>query len=287
MSNMITRAAAAYTLDAPASWDAYKEKLARWVGAAVESGATLLVFPEYGAMELAALAGADVGRDLTRSAKAVSERMDEATGHFADLAKSHHVCILTPSGPVWEDGRFVNRATFVGPDGVIGHQDKQIMTRYERETWSIAPGGPLMLMDTPMGVMGVLICYDCEFPLLARALVEAGADILLVPSNTDTAAGYNRVRIGAMARALENQCVVVQSCTVGDAPWCEAVNRNTGAAGVFGPPDVGFPDTGVLSIGALDTAGWTIASFERDVIQSVRSGGQVTNHQDWVRQLGD
>ncbi|MCE8472812.1 amidohydrolase, partial [Rhodovulum sulfidophilum] len=125
--------------------------------------------------------------------------------------------------------------------------------------WNVHPGGPLALFDTALGRIGVLICYDCEFPLLARALVEAGAEILLVPSCTDTLAGYWRVRIGAMARALEGQCVVVQSPTLGEAPWCPAVDVNIGAAAIYGPPDTGFPSTGILAEGALNAPGWVHA----------------------------
>ena len=97
----------------------------------------------------------------------------------------------------------------------MGVQDKQVMTRFEAEVWEVVPGGPLQLFDTALGRIGILICYDSEFPLLGRALSEA--DILLVPSVTEALTGYSRVRIGAKARALENQCVTVMASVVGDA----------------------------------------------------------------------
>jgi predicted amidohydrolase len=110
------------------------------------------------------------------------------------------------------------------------------------------------VFDTALGRIGVLICYDAEFPLLGRALIEAGVEILLVPSCTEALSGYWRVRIGAMARALEGQCVVVHSPTVGPAPWSPAVDMNTGAAAIYGPPDLGFPETGVLAEGDAERA---------------------------------
>ena len=131
----------------------------------------------------------------------------------------------------------------------MGVQDKQIMTRFEREDWGVAGGGPLRIFDTALGRIGIMICYDSEFPLLGRAL--AGADLILVPSGTEARAGYSRVRIGAQARALENQCVTVMSSTVGEAPWCPHVDASIGMGGVFGPPDTGFPQTGVISEGTL------------------------------------
>jgi predicted amidohydrolase len=155
------------------------------------------------------------------------------------------------------------------------------MTRFERETWDVGPGGPLRVFDTALGKIGILICYDAEFPLLGRALADAGAEIILVPSCTDTRAGYSRVRIGAMARALENQCVVVQSPTVGYAQWSPAVDENVGAAGVFGPPDLGFPDTGILAEGALNDPGLVAAQVDLAAVATVRAQGAVFNHAHW------
>jgi predicted amidohydrolase len=85
----------------------------------------------------------------------------------------------------------VNRASFFGPEGPLGVQDKQVMTRFEREQWDVVPGGPLKVFDTRLGRIGVLICYDAEFPLLGRALMEAGVEILLVPSCTEALSGYS------------------------------------------------------------------------------------------------
>jgi predicted amidohydrolase len=144
------------------------------------------------------------------------------------------------------------------------------MTRFEREHWNVVPGGPLRVFDTRLGRIGVLICYDAEFPLLGRALIEAGVEILLVPSCTEALSGYSRVRVGAMARALEGQCVVVHSPTVGPASWSPAVDMNTGAAAIYGPPDLGFPETGVLAQGDLNAPGWVTAEVDRGSVARVR-----------------
>jgi predicted amidohydrolase len=114
--------------------------------------------------------------------------------------------------------------------------------------------------------------------------VEAGAALILVPSCTDTLAGYCRVRVGCQARALENQCYVVQAPTVGEASWSEAVDVNVGAAGVFAPPDRGMPDDGVLARGELNQPGWVYADLDLAAIKQVRSHGQVLNYRDWERQ---
>ncbi|WP_108836299.1 carbon-nitrogen hydrolase family protein [Tateyamaria sp. Alg231-49] len=282
-------ATASYPLDVLPDWAAYEDKLTAWVSEAVDAGADLLVFPEYAAMELATLAGLDVAGDLEASLFAVSDRLADADALHAHLASAYGVHILAGSGPATDalpEGvtRPVNRARLFAPSGAVGVQDKQIMTRFEAEEWDVVPGGPLQLFETSLGKIGILICYDSEFPLLGRALAEA--DILLVPSVTEAMSGYSRVRIGAQARALENQCVTVMSSVVGAAAWSPAVDISTGAGGIFGPPDRGFPETGVIALGELNVPGWVYGEVDLDVIAAVRADGVVLNRRHWTLQQG-
>lgn len=277
-------AAAAYPLTWFDRFDDYAAKLSDWVADAAGQGADLLVFPEYGAMELASLGGRATAADLEAALHEVARHRPAVDAAHLRLAARHGVHILGASGPVFQGPRPVNRATLYGPAGILGHQDKQIMTRFEREIWHVVPGQGLRVFQTPLGRIGVAICYDSEFPLLARALVEAGAEILLVPSCTDTVAGFTRVRVGAMARALENQCVVVQAPTVGLCDFCPAVDENVGRAAIYGPPDLGFPETGILAETALDAPGWAMAAIDPAAIARVRREGGVLNHAHWPEQ---
>ena len=120
--------------------------------------------------------------------------------------------------------------------------------------------------------------------MLARKQVEAGANLILVPSCTDAMAGYHRVKIGCQARALENQCYVVQATLVGEAPWSEAVDVNIGAAGVYTPVDRGFPDNGILVEGLINAVQWVFAEVSLDACETVREQGQVFNYRDWPLQ---
>jgi predicted amidohydrolase len=278
-------AAAAYPLSYLADFDDYCAKITQWVSEAAGQGAQLLVFPEYGAMELASLGGHDVAKDIEAALHEVARHGAAVDALHCALAAKHGVYILGASAPFFIGDRPVNRAVFYGPDGVIGHQDKQIMTRFERETWDVVGGAGLPVFDTPIGKIGVVICYDSEFPLLARALVEAGAEILLVPSCTDSYAGFTRVRVGSMARALENQCIVVHAPTVGDCDFCPAVDVNIGAASIYGPPDRGFPDNGIFAQTELNVAGWAMAEVSLDAIHNLRRDGGVLNHMHWPEQL--
>ena len=277
-------AAAAYPLTEFASFAEYDAKLTAWVDEAAGQGAQLLVFPEYGAMELASLGGRAVSMDIEAALHEVARHQPAVDALYTKLAAKHGVYILGASGPAFDGKRPSNRAVFYGPAGVLGHQDKQIMTRFERETWDVVPDGPLTLFDTPLGKIGVVICYDSEFPLLARALVEAGAEILLAPSCTDSAAGFTRVRLGSMARAMENQCITVHSPTVGDCAFCPAVDQNHGRAAIYAPPDRGFPASGILAETDYDAPGWAYGEVDLTAITDLRRDGGVLNHLHWAEQ---
>jgi predicted amidohydrolase len=279
-------AVAQYPIDRLDGWDAYEAKLKGWVEAAAAERAELLVFPEYGGMELASLFPEPVPGDLQRQLEAVASLQERVVKLHERLARRHGVHILGASLPAAAgDGRYHNRAHLFGPEGGLGFQDKIVMTRFEREEWGVAGAQELRLFDTALGRLGVCICYDVEFPLLARRLVEAGAELILAPSCTESLRGYWRVRVGGQARALENQCLVVHSPTVGEAAWSPAVDVNRGAAGVYGPPDLGFPENGVLALGELDRAQWLFATLDLDAVARVREDGAVLNHRHWPEQL--
>lgn len=281
-----TVCAAQYPIEALADWSSYAAKLTLWVERAAEGGAALAVFPEYGAMELASLDPASMG-NLAGSLAAVAALVPEVDALHADLAARHGLHILAASIPArLEDGRYVNRARLFTPGGRVGVQDKLVMTRFEREEWHVSASAPLRVFRTRLGIIGVNICYDSEFPLLARAQVEAGMELLLVPSCTDSLQGYWRVRLGSQARALEGQCYVVHSPTVGEAPWSPAVDVNRGAAAVYGPPDRGMPADGVLAIGQLDAAQWVFAEVDLTRVADLRADGNVLNARHWAEQPG-
>lgn len=284
--SQLRAAAAQYPIGQPRTREEWKAKVASWVEEGAATGAELLVFPEYAAIEQAAFLGPEVYGDLRATLERVAALTGERVAFHAALAARHGVHILVGSGPVrGAGGRFVNAAQLVTPAGAVGVQEKMIITPFERD-WGIAAGGPLRVFETALGRLAVLICYDCEFPLLARAAAEAGAEAILVPSCTERISGYHRVRTGARARALENTVVTVTSPTVGEAAWSPAVDCNVGAAGVYVPPEHGVSDTGVLAEGALDAPQWVSSVVDLAALRRLRSGGEMRNFDDWRTQPG-
>jgi predicted amidohydrolase len=284
MSRSLTVAAAQYPLDALPSFAAYESKVRKWVAEAAGRGAQLLVFPEYASMELAAIG--DRGHDLQGSIDAVSDFLTQIADVHARFAKEFGVTIIAGSAPSRRNGKTYNVAQIASRDGRVVQFDKIMPTPWERDPWHISGGRTLKVFDLGDAKVGLVICYDIEFPLLARALVEAGAEIIVAPSNTETEWGYWRVRHGAQARALENQIYTVQSPTVGPATFCAAVENNVGMAGIFGPPDRGLPFDGVIALGEMNQPQWVIAKLDLDLLHELREQGGVRTFAHWQEQPG-
>jgi predicted amidohydrolase len=267
-----------------AEWQANAE---RWVAEAAGAGATLLVFPEYGGMELTSLLPEKLQQDLYGQIAALDQFQGTFIETYSALVRKYGVFLLAPSLPCKFDGAFYNYAHFFGATGShIGmeYQVKRQMTRFEKEQWGITGGGALKVIDIGICKIGIAICYDIEFPLIAHAMARAGADLILAPSCTDTMAGSNRVHVGARARALENQVYVAVAPTVGLAPWSPAVDVNRGRAAAYATPDRGFPDDGILARGELDQPGWVYADLDFDRLRAARQNAQVFTRVDWDAQ---
>ena len=257
--------------------DRWAKRLDREVAQAAWAGARLLVMPEYAALELALGEAPDLAGELSRAIAAT----DAALAAMRTVAQRHKVWLVPGTLPFAHEGRVINRAPLVAPDGSIAFQDKHVMTRFEAEEWNISPGAPPAVFETEFGRIGLAICFDAEFPALVRTQVEAGAWLILAPTCTDTAHGFSRVKIAARARAMENQCFVAVAPTVGAAPWSGALDTNVGQAGIYGPVDRGFAPSGIVAAGEMNEPGWVFADLDPAALDAVRRDGAVRNHLSW------
>lgn len=286
---MIRLAACQYAIELHETWEAYAAHLQGLCAEAAAAGARLLLLPEYAGLVLSGQLPAEQCGDLKASIAGIQPLVEPWLALCEGIARRWGIYLQPGSLPVQDgDGQYRNRAWLFGPDGVLGFQDKLMMTRFEREQWGIAAGQGLQVFDTELGRLGILICYDNEFPMLARHLAEQGADLILAPSCTDTEAGYHRVRIGAQARALENQIAVLQSPTVGLAAWSPALDENIGRAGLFVPPDHGMPGDGVRALSEQLSpvhSQWLLCEVDLEEVRRVRREGQVFTRRDWPEQF--
>ncbi len=287
---MTRLAASQYAIELIETWEAYTAHLSAVVREAKSEGAELLLLPEYSAMTLTGQLPPDIRSDLHRSIEEIQPMIPSWVELCEELARQHQILFQPGSAPVKDpDGKFRNRAWLFGPDGLIGYQDKQIMTRFEREQWNIHAGVEgLKAFNTQIGRLGILICYDNEFPMLGRRLAELGVELVLAPSCTDTLAGAYRVRIGAQARALENQYSVLSSPTAGEAPWSPAVDENRGRAALYVPSDYGMPASGIVAESESDAvtqSSLLIADIDLAAVARLRTEGQVATRRDWPEQF--
>lgn len=278
-------AVAKYAIQAPADFAAFADRQAQVLGEAVAQGARIAVLPEYLALELAATLDSSTQADLHASLAAIQRYRDDWVTLYARLAKELDLHIVAGSFLLAQgDGRYRNRSDVFTPQGAHAWQDKLQLTGFEKGLGVIDGGDAVKVFDLAGVRSGVSVCYDSEFPLPVRAQAEGGARLLLVPSCTDTEAGATRVRVGCLARALENRIFVAQSVTAGEAPWSPALDINTGEAAIFAPMDRGLPADGVVVQTVGDQA-WAIADLDLDALERSRAKAQVANDRDWAGQL--
>lgn len=278
-------AVAKYAIQAPTDFAAFAERQAAVLADAATAGARIAVLPEYLSLELAATFDTSTQADLHASLAAIQRYRDDWLALYAGLATRFDLHIVAGTFLLAHaEGRYRNRSDVFSPQGGYAWQDKLQLTGFEKGLGVIDGGDALKVFDIDGVRSGVSVCYDSEFPLPVRAQAEAGARLLLVPSCTDTDAGATRVRVGCLARALENRIFVAQSVTAGEAPWSPALDVNTGEAAIFAPMDRGLPADGVV----VQTTGdqvWAIAELGLDALDRSRADAQVANDRDWSGQL--
>jgi predicted amidohydrolase len=268
-------AALQYFIRPVQTFSQFEEQVIALVETAVDYQARLVLFPEWFSVQLLTLGDLHRPiRDQVRDLAAKAPRLQEL---FTRLATKHGVYLVAGTFPVLDEatGKVFNQCCFVGPSGRTGLQRKLHMTRFESEEWAISPGTRLHVFRTEIGSIAITICYDVEFPELARAAARSGAEILLVPSCTDDRQGYLRVRYCAQARAIENQLFVMQASTVGSLPMVPAVSLNYGQAAILTPSDFSFSRDGILAEGVPNQESMVIGDLHLSLVRESRSNGTV------------
>jgi predicted amidohydrolase len=211
-----------------------------------------------------------------RDVREAVRRLDNYTPRYIDLMQSivreHGFHLIAGSHPTLRGDALYNTAYLFTPNGSYFTQDKIHRTRWERDKWDTYAGDQLRLFNTRFGKIAILICYDIEFPELARAVCEAGAEILFVPSCTDDRQGFWRVRYCCHARAIENQVYVAMTGTVGHLPVA-GLGLNYGQAGILTPSDFPFSRDGVAAEGVPNTEQIVIADVDLADLAESRING--------------
>ena len=219
-------------------------------------------------------------RSEAEAMRELAQYTPEMRRRFSELAISYNVNIITGSVPSMEDGRLKNIGYVCHRNGHIDQYEKVHITPDEAKAWGIRGGNSLKVFDTDAGRIGVLICYDVEFPELGRLLAEQGMQILFVPFLTDTQNAYMRVRLCAQARAIENECYVAITGSVGNLPKVENMDIQYSQSAVFTPCDFAFPSNGIKSEATANTEMVLIADVDLKLLHDLHAHGSVRNLKD-------
>jgi len=210
----------------------------------------------------------------------LAEYTPEITKKFSELAITHNINIVSGSLPEIVDGKLYNVGYLCRRDGSVERYEKIHVTPDEVKVWGMQGGNQLKTFDTDCGKIGVLVCYDVEFPELGRILADEGMDILFVPFLTDTQNGYSRVRHCAQARAIENECYVAIAGSVGNLPQVENMDIQFAQSMVFTPCDFAFPTNGIKAEATPNTEMILIADVDLSLLRELNQFGSVRNLKD-------
>lgn len=239
--------------------------------------ADFALFPEFFNAPLMAkdnhLSGAQAIRELAKHTQAIVSR-------FSELAISYNINIITGSMPEIKDELLYNVGYLCRRDGSLERYEKIHVTPDEAKVWGMQGGTEIKTFDTDCGKIGILICYDSEFPELSRLLAEEGMDILFVPFLTDTQNGYSRVRHCAQARAIENECYVAIAGSVGNLPKVHNMDIQYAQSTVFTPCDFAFPANGIKAEATANTEMILIADVDINLLRELNQHGSVKNLKD-------
>ncbi len=210
----------------------------------------------------------------------LSKYTDDYLNLFTELAVKSNVNIIGGSHIVEEDNRLYNISFLFRRDGTIERQYKIHITPNERRWWGIEPGEKVQIFDTDCGKIAIQICYDIEFPEVARIATERGARIIFVPFCTEDRQGYLRVRYCAQARAIENQVYTVIAGTVGNLPHVQNMDIQYAQSGIFTPSDFSFPRDGIADECNPNVETVIVQDVDLEVLKRHRRSGSVIQLRD-------
>ena len=237
-----------------------------------------ILFPEYFNAPLMARFNDESESEAIRG---LAQYTEEIRSRFVKLAISYNINIITGSMPqLKEDGRLYNVGFLCRRDGSYESYEKIHVTPDEIKSWGLCGGSKIQTFETDCARIGILICYDVEFPELSRLMAAEGMQILFVPFLTDTQNAYSRVKVCAHARAIENECFVVIAGSVGNLPRVHNMDIQYAQSGVFTPCDFEFPTDGTRAEATPNTEMILVSDVDLDRLNHLHTYGSVKNLKD-------
>ena len=211
--------------------------------------------------------------------RAAMEKLAELTAEIVaklqEFAVSYNVNIIAGSMPIMEYKKLYNASYLCHRNGSVDVHKKIHITPNEIKYYGMVGGNEIRTFDTDCGRVGLLICYDVEFPEVSRIMADQGMQILFVPYMTDTQNGYLRVRTCAQARAIENECYVAIAGCVGNLPRVNNMDIQYSQSAVFTPSDFAFPNNGIKAEATPNTEMVLIADVDLYALRDLHEYGTV------------
>lgn len=274
---MVRFAAVQYQMRAIRSVEEFETQCRFFVDTAADHKVDFLVFPELFTTQLLSLYSIKQPGDAARRLAQHTERYLEL---FSEMAIRYHVNIVGGSNFAVEDDRLYNVSYLFRRDGSIGKQYKIHVTPAEWRWWGIAGGDRVEVFDTDCGKVAILICYDVEFPELARIAARKGAQVLFVPFNTDERFGYLRVRHCAMARCIENHMYAVLAGCIGNLPQVANADIHYAQSGIFTPADFPFSRDAIAAESTANVETLVVQDLDLELLRRHRYKGTTQNWRD-------
>ena len=258
------------------SFEEFVQQVEFFVDTVSGYNADLVLFPELFNAPLLAQFNQEVPAEAMRS---LTEYTEPLRQELITMALKYNINIISGSVPEYRDQTLYNVSFLCRRDGTWDTQYKLHITPDESHCWGLQGGSDLKVFESDIGKIGILICYDVEFPELARYLVDQGMNILFVPYWADTKNGYLRVRRCAQARAIENECYVAISGSVGNLPKIENMDIQYSQSAVFTPSDFAFPHDAIAAEATPNTEMTLIVDLDLDLLKQLRQQGSIRNLQ--------
>lgn len=283
-SRKVRVACVQYQMRRVENFEDFADQTEYFVETAMDYRADFVIFPEFFSVQL--LSQREL-RNLPalEGIEKLSELAEDFLALMSRLACEYGLHIIAGSHPIKRNGVLENCSPLVFPDGSYELQPKLHITPSEKRYWGITGGNTLQVFQTPKARVGILICYDAEFPEAARYLADQGAEIIFVPYCTDDRQGYQRVRVCSQARAIENQVYVVTTGVIGNLPSVPAMDIHYGRAGIFSPSDFEHARDGIKAEGDSNVEMLLVNDLDISDLYRSRQTGSVTPMLDRRRDL--
>ncbi|TBW26690.1 bifunctional GNAT family N-acetyltransferase/carbon-nitrogen hydrolase family protein [Gramella sp. KN1008] len=263
-------------------YEALVSQIEFFVDAVSNYQSDFIMFPELFNAPLMAQFNELTEPEAIKGLSSYTERLLET---FREFAINYNINIITGSMPLPEGEHMYNVGYLCRRDGSYERYEKLHITPAEETAWGMKGGNKLETFDTDCGKIGVLICYDIEFPEVSRILAEEGMNILFVPFMTDTQNGYSRVKICAQARAVENECYVAIAGSVGNLPKVDNMDIQYAQSAVLTPSDFAFPVNGIKAEATPNTESTLLVDVDLDLLKELHNYGSVRNMKDRRKDL--